>query len=293
VQNKKINMKFKPLLLMFIAAGILQACFDKNQKSSLQQVKMMDSRTDDSIFNINIQQYGHNFRVASTREEKEKWLIKAIEYSHLPGKESFKDIFVKEMLKLNPKHKNSADYLWYWGSRLQDMMRQEDASIIFKGFINRFPSDLRRSEAEKYIITEQKDIHRYINDRLTRLKHLRQDSLGLIMQKSYVQLIEALALSFPEDVNTPKYLISYAEVSGKMGDISGAISGFDWVLQYYPESSEAPMALFLKGFYFENHFNNKIEAENSYKLFLEKYPDHYLAKDVDLLIKSLNKPVLQ
>ena len=278
---------------MFIAVAIVQACFDKSQKSSIQQVKVMDSRTDDSIFNINIQQYGKNFRAASTREGKEKWLIKAIEYSHLHGKETFKDIVVKEMLKLNPRYKNSADYLWYWGSRLQDMMREEDASIIFKGFINRFPSDLRRLEAEKYIITEQKDIHHYINDRFTRLKHLKQDSLGLIMQKSYVQLIEALALSFPEDVNTPKYLISYAEVSGKMGDISGAIAGFDWVIQYYPESNEAPMALFLKGFYFENHFNNKIEAENSYKLFLEKYPDHYLAKDVSLLIKNLSKTVLQ
>ena len=75
---------------MFIAVGIVQACFDKSQKSSIQQVIMMDSRTDDSIFNIIIQQYGQNFRAASTREEKEKWLIKAIEYSHLPGKESLK-----------------------------------------------------------------------------------------------------------------------------------------------------------------------------------------------------------
>ncbi|MBK8054046.1 MAG: hypothetical protein IPK35_12445 [Saprospiraceae bacterium] len=82
-------------------------------------------------------------------------------------------------------------------------------------------------------------------------------------------------------------MISIAEVCGKTGNVSGMVANFDWVYQYYPESKETPMALFLKGFYFENHFDKKAEAADVYQLFLKKYPAHNLTKDVSHLIKGL------
>ncbi|MBK8054047.1 MAG: hypothetical protein IPK35_12450 [Saprospiraceae bacterium] len=72
-----------------------------------------------------------------------------IELSGHDRKESFKDVFVKELLKVNPTLPHAADYLWYLADRLREMGSNEVASLIYKGFKNRFSSDPRSKDAGK------------------------------------------------------------------------------------------------------------------------------------------------
>ncbi|MBK8054050.1 MAG: hypothetical protein IPK35_12465 [Saprospiraceae bacterium] len=283
-----MQSKFRLAILALFAISL--SCKDAAPKAlSIDQKTTQissNSKVEDSIFNARIQQIGNNFRSSVSKDTKEKWLQEGIELSGLDGKESFKDVFVKEILKLNPAHPDAADYLWYLADRLREMGSNEVASLIYKGFKNRFSSDPRSKDAGKYILSEQKDIHTYIKGRFKKLKSIQTEDI-IKEQENFTKLIEAFALAFPFDTACPGYLISMAEVCGKTGNVSGMVANFDWVYQYYPESKEAPMALFLKGFYFENHFDKKAEAADVYQLFLKKYPAHNLTKDVSHLIKDL------
>lgn len=49
------------------------------------------------------------------------------------------------------------------------------------------------------------------------------------------------------------------------------------VFDDYPNSKKAPEALFMSAFIFANDLNKLHPAEMSYKLFLEKFPNHELA----------------
>lgn len=49
------------------------------------------------------------------------------------------------------------------------------------------------------------------------------------------------------------------------------------IFDNYPESSLAPMGLFMTGFIQANELMNYDRATETYKLFIEKYPDHELA----------------
>jgi tetratricopeptide (TPR) repeat protein len=49
------------------------------------------------------------------------------------------------------------------------------------------------------------------------------------------------------------------------------------VYEKYPDSEEAPVALFQCGFLYDNEMKNYDEATKMYNLFLQKYPNHKYA----------------
>lgn len=57
----------------------------------------------------------------------------------------------------------------------------------------------------------------------------------------------------------------------------------------YKDHPLDPMVLFTLGFTYENHLNDLGKAEKYYQEFLNKYPNHELANDVDLMIQNLGK----
>jgi TolA-binding protein len=59
--------------------------------------------------------------------------------------------------------------------------------------------------------------------------------------------------------------------------LNKAVYYFDEVYQKYSTSPEAPLALFMKGFILANELNQLDEATKTYKIFVEKYPNHELA----------------
>ena len=49
------------------------------------------------------------------------------------------------------------------------------------------------------------------------------------------------------------------------------------------------LALFLKGFLLENDLKKPEKAKEIYESFMQKYPNHAMAKDVNFLIQNLGK----
>ena len=72
-------------------------------------------------------------------------------------------------------------------------------------------------------------------------------------------------------------------------DPKRSITLFDRIMSDYPDFEKIPHCLFLKGYIYENDLHDLEKAKSLYLVFLEKYPDHEFADDVQISIEHLGK----
>lgn len=99
----------------------------------------------------------------------------------------------------------------------------------------------------------------------------------------------AFADNFKDDTLAPAYLFKGAEICMNIRKGQRAIELFDRVIKDYSDYKNAPEALFLSAYTYENVLNKMKEAETKYKLFIEKYPSHQLKNQAVLSIEHLGK----
>ena len=63
------------------------------------------------------------------------------------------------------------------------------------------------------------------------------------------------------------------------------------LIDNYPEFEMTPMAMFIKGFVYENQMNNYEKALDTYHQFLDKYPNNPMAADVEASIRNIGIPL--
>jgi TolA-binding protein len=73
------------------------------------------------------------------------------------------------------------------------------------------------------------------------------------------------------------------------GNGKNALEMFDKYMTTYPEDPKTPICLFFKAFIYETIFNNLDKAQETYILFLEKYPRHEFANDAKMSLGNLGK----
>jgi tetratricopeptide (TPR) repeat protein len=117
------------------------------------------------------------------------------------------------------------------------------------------------------------------------------DASGINVQnaREYVNACEACALVLPAKNQTPRYLFNAAEISRTIRTFDKTLYLYDWIIDKYPKFEKAPMALFLKGFILENELNNIDMARDIYRQFIQNYPSHEMADDVQFLLDNLGK----
>lgn len=91
------------------------------------------------------------------------------------------------------------------------------------------------------------------------------------------------------DSLAPEYLLKSADLAMNMKKPVPAINAFNLILMDYPEYKNAPYALFLKAFVYEDILNNTEKARTYYQEFLIKFPDNEYADDVRVSLKNLGK----
>src|SRR3989339_372168 len=104
---------------------------------------------------------------------------------------------------------------------------------------------------------------------------------GRVLLNLFLTLsIIVLALNCSKKL-TDKELFDLAQVEGGKGNYEKAVETFEKLLKLYPDSENAPVALFMIGFTYANELGNKDKARIAYQEFIEKYPNHELKPSVD------------
>ncbi len=114
---------------------------------------------------------------------------------------------------------------------------------------------------------------------------LFNDSLANITLEAYLDFVS----SFPKDSLSADYLFKAADLYRAKHEFDKAIATFDRVAKDYPDYEKVPQTVFLQGFIYENDLKDLPKAKERYEYFIQQYPQHQLARDVQFSLNNLGK----
>lgn len=110
--------------------------------------------------------------------------------------------------------------------------------------------------------------------RLMELNVMTNESAADSLLALYEKFVEA----YPKDSLAPIYLFRSADMLTNMGRTEEAVNQFDNVINNYPDFPDIAVCYCMKGMAYEQNQQYDL-AKEAYEVFLNKFPDHYLAAD--------------
>ncbi len=111
-------------------------------------------------------------------------------------------------------------------------------------------------------------------------------------KEDVIQLVDAYILfaeQNPDDVQSPDYLFRALDIA--VGEnVEGpqkAIDIANVLIEKYPDFEMTQMAMYLKGFVYEDMIGDLQNAEMTYRQFIEKYPNSPIVEDVKATLENL------
>ena len=111
----------------------------------------------------------------------------------------------------------------------------------------------------------------------------QKDSIGNLLLNKYLAFVK----QNPKNEMLPSYKYKAGEMADALNLPSLAVSILEGLYQEHPNTKEAPKALFLSAFIYENKILDLDKAKMQYELFLDTYPNHSFAKDARASLENL------
>lgn len=111
-------------------------------------------------------------------------------------------------------------------------------------------------------------------------------------KEEVIQLVDVYILfaeQNPDDAQSPDYLFRALDIAVGVNaeGPDKAIKIADMLIEKYPDFEMTPMAMYLKGFVYENMIGDLQNAEMTYRQFIEKYPNSPIVEDVKATLENL------
>lgn len=111
-------------------------------------------------------------------------------------------------------------------------------------------------------------------------------------KEEVIQLVDAYILfaeQNPDDSQSPDYLFRALDIAVGVNaeGPQKALDIADVLIEKYPDFEMTPMAMYLKGFVYENMIGDLQNAEMTYRQFIEKYPESPMVEDVKATLENL------
>ena len=115
---------------------------------------------------------------------------------------------------------------------------------------------------------------------------------AVLSAENVIQLVDAYVLfaeQNPNDQQTPDFLFKALDVAVGVNaeGPQKAIDIANILIEKYPDFEMTPMAMFIKGFVYENMIGDLQNAEMTYRQFIEKYPNNPMVEDVKATLENL------
>ena len=167
--------------------------------------------------------------------------------------------------------------------------KPEQAMTVYQSMKNAFPTFQGLNEIAAKIPADSPTVI----DRLQNIgSKMFDEDAGKIDYKianNYLQNCELYAMMNPASEKSPELLAKGAEVARSIKSFNTALEIYQWIYGKFPNSKQAPQALFLEGFTLDNELHKQDEARKLYEAFLEKYPKDDFADDAKFLLDNLGK----
>jgi len=296
---KKKVMVYRVLAGVLIIAGLSLASCNKVQKNPLfkdyPQLNTLESeyKNTPEVAKANELLRSLSTTMSSTDFNNEN-LVPFLEYGYAIADEqnmnSRKASFLFPLIKEDFRNDNTADRLYELIGIMGKMNKSTVVLVLSDGMRKLFPENKNTANLSAGVPDSLSDIDAFILD-LGKKIFENPDNTGINRATSlaYVDACEAYALVNPNNPNTAGYLFKAAEVAKSLRTFPKSLSLYDWIIQDYPDYEKMPTSLFLKGFIIENNLGDDEKARKVYDEFVNRFPDHELADDVQFLIENLGK----
>ncbi len=122
------------------------------------------------------------------------------------------------------------------------------------------------------------------------LRDLAKQALAVQANKAAVKMYTIWLEKFSEDPNAVIVKYEFAEVYHKnVLDLRKAIGVYEEIVDQYPDTEQAPKALFSIGYIYANELGENDAATKYYSKFIGTYPNHEMAPSVEFELKYLGK----
>lgn len=138
-------------------------------------------------------------------------------------------------------------------------------------------------------LSEQEKLAQQIEMQETKMGELLSErSLNKDEVKTLLDLYESYYKTFPTDTLAANFLMKAGQNAMSHNMMGKAIRFFDYVEKNYKKTSHYPMAVFMKGFVYDQ-LGDTAKARKYYMRFIDNNPNHKLADDARISIKNLGK----
>lgn len=286
------NMKHR-MLLYFLVITSLLAC-----KSDLKKV-VKNTKIDQAY-----QSYTNNANketaskylatvTAALAEQKDPSDIKlfveqAIQVANKEGMKLAEAGFLSSFIKSNNMDVSNE----IKAVRLLDIFKELNNinayNSLAAGFLYRYPNSTKGKELLKELGTLPNP-DEYFKEKGRLLFGENGNSITKGAAISYVDAVEAFVMLNPHYAKASRFLERAAEVAIAAKTYPKALAIFDWIIDKFSQSKEAPRAVFMKGLVFDDYLNKNDLARVQYEKFLKDYPSHSFANDVRFSLETLDK----
>ncbi|HAY70795.1 MAG TPA: hypothetical protein DCX89_02800, partial [Saprospirales bacterium] len=225
-----------------------------------------------------------------TASSRRKMLKKAYEFAKKTGNSERVIEFASRSLLDFPKDKGREEKVLDLISIHENAGKSVVANVLKHAFMENYPNS-PKADSLKNIVQDQNMSTDSIMVELGKKVKLNPGTTGIntLMATIYVDACKAYATVLPERENAPKLLFNAAQLTTTMRQFDKTIGLYDWIVDKYPDTDDAPVALATKGFILDNDLKDMDKAKEIYRQFIEKYPDHNLTGQIQFLLENLGK----
>lgn len=287
-----MNIKISFIFLVFFA---FVACKNESKKETSDSISTLEKAVEKAPNGENISKLLAEYNKVildkeTHRDERKEMLDKAYKLTTDQNWEKEMIGITSTYLKEFPADPANEEKLMRLIHAMANRNQKVTVNALKVSFLEAYPESVYRDSIRSTLDSSIVDTESYLDALADRIGDEESPSgLDIINAREYVNATEAMALVLPSKIQTPNYLFFAAEVSRNIKTFDKTLYLYDWIIEKYPEYERAPSALFMKGFILENELHNLEKAREVYREFLEKYPAHDLADDVQFLYDNLGK----
>lgn len=130
-----------------------------------------------------------------------------------------------------------------------------------------------------------------INDLTTAVYDSTKSTINRDKAFELVKEYDNFVKEHKEEKQAADFLFKAGELSISLADGISAVKFFNRVYLEYPQYEKAPVSIFMKAFALETILNDKEQAKIAYEEFINKYPNHELAKDAKATLENIDIPL--
>jgi hypothetical protein len=162
------------------------------------------------------------------------------------------------------------------------------SKTYYRLLTDNYPKSTKAKIAADNLPSDMKALQMQIKDAEEKVRNfvLSDSDLPSKLIKDYVSLAQLHAI-FVGDTSSTDYLLKAAAVARGYGNEKMANLLYSWIESDFPNSENAPKALFERAFMWDQLKNVEL-SETLYQRFIRKYKSHKLNSQVKMLLENVN-----